>query len=101
MPGTYLLVKGALHYELEQIAEATRLLEKAVEKNPNWNLARAFLSAAYVANGNLDDASWQIEEILSLNPEFTLTYLQEVAPIQDPNYKDRFLHDLQLAGLSR
>ena len=98
-PGTYFIVKGALHYELEQIVEATRLLEKAVEKNPNWNLARAFLAAAYVANGNLDDASWQIEEMLSLNPEFTLTYLQDVAPIQDPNYRDRFLRDLQRAGL--
>jgi len=100
VPGTYFLVKGALHYELGQIAEAIPLLEKAVEKNPNWNLARAFLAAAYVANGNLDDANWQIEEILSLNPEFTLTHLQDVAPIQDPNYRDRFLRDLERAGFS-
>ena len=98
VPGVYLLVKGALHYELEQIAEATRLLEKAVEKNPNYNLVRVFLAAAYVASGNLDAASWQVEEILSLNPEFTLTYLQDVAPIRDPIYKDRFLRDLQRAG---
>ena len=61
---------------------------------------RVFLAAAYVANDNLDDASWQVEEILSLNPEFTLTYLQDVAPIRDPNYKDRFLRDLQRAGFS-
>ena len=100
VPGVYFLVKGALHYELEQIAEATRLLEKAVEKNPNYNLVRVFLAAAYVANDNLDDASWQVEEILSLNPEFTLTYLQDVAPIRDPIYKDRFLRDLQRAGFS-
>ena len=100
VPGVYFLVKGALHYEREQIAEATRLLEKAVEKNPNYNLVRVFLAAAYVASGNLDDASWQVEEILSLNPEFTLTYLQDVAPIRDPNYKDRFLRDLQRAGFS-
>jgi tetratricopeptide (TPR) repeat protein len=100
VPGVYLLVKGALYYELEQIAEATRLLEKAVEKNPNYNLVRFFLAAAYVANGNLDDASWQVEEILALNPDFTLTYLEDVAPIRDPNYRDRFLRDLQRAGLS-
>ena len=100
VPGVYLLVKGALYYELEQIAEATRLLEKAVEKNPNYNLVRVFLAAAYVANENLDDASWQVEEILALNPDFTLTYLEDVAPIRDPNYRDRFLRDLQRAGLS-
>jgi adenylate cyclase len=100
VPGVYLLVKGALHYELEQIAEATRLLEKAVEKNPNYNLVRVFLAAAYVANENIDDASWQVEEVLALNPDFTLTYLEDVAPIRDPNYKDRFLRNLQRAGLS-
>ena len=100
VPGVYFLVKGALYYELEQIAEATRLLEKAVEKNPNYNLVRVFLAAAYVANENLDDASWQVEEILALNPDFTLTYLEDVAPIRDPNYRDRFLRDLQRAGLS-
>jgi len=100
VPGVYLLVKGALHYELEQIAEATRLLEKAVEKNPSYNLVRVFLAATYVANDNLDDASWQVEEILALNPDFTLTYLEDAAPIRDPEYKDRFLRDLQHAGLS-
>ena len=100
VPGLYLLVKGALHYELEQIAEATRMLEKAVEKNPNINLARVFLAATYVANENLDDASWQVEEILALNPDFTLTYLEDAAPIRDPDYKDRFLRDLHRAGLS-
>ena len=100
VPAIYLLVKGALHYELEQIAEATRTLEKAVEKNPNLILARAFLAATYVANENLDDASWQVEEILAQNPDFTRKHLEESAPIRDPIYKDRFLRDLRRAGLS-
>jgi hypothetical protein len=58
------------------------------------------LAAAYVANENIDDASWQVEEVLALNPDFTHTYLEDVAPIRDPNYKDRFLRNLQRAGLS-
>ena len=64
------------------------------------NLVRVFLAATYVANENLDDARWQVEEILALNPDFTLSYVEDAAPIRDPNYKDRFLRDLQRAGLS-
>jgi len=34
------------------------------------------------------------------NPDFTLAHVERVAPIRDPNYRDRFLRDLQRAGLS-
>jgi TolB-like protein/Tfp pilus assembly protein PilF len=100
VPSLYYLVKGALRYELDEIAEATQLLETAVEKNPNNHVVRVFLAAAYAAGENLDEARWQVDEILVLNPDFTLAHVERVAPIRDPNYRDRFLRDLQRAGLS-
>jgi TolB-like protein/DNA-binding winged helix-turn-helix (wHTH) protein/Tfp pilus assembly protein PilF len=100
VPGIYYLVKGALRYELDEIAEATQLLETAVEMNPNNHVVRFFLAAAYAAGENLDEARWQVDEILVLNPDFTLAHVERVAPIRDPNYRDRFLRDLQRAGLS-
>ena len=100
MPGIYYLVKGALRYELDEIDEATQLLETAVEMNPNNHVVRFFLAAAYAAGENLDEARWQVDEMLVLNPDFTLAHVERMVPIRDPNYRDRFLRDLQRAGLS-
>jgi TolB-like protein/DNA-binding winged helix-turn-helix (wHTH) protein/Tfp pilus assembly protein PilF len=100
VPGAYYMVEGALRYELEEISEATRLLELAVESNPNYQLARVFLAAAYAAQEHQEEARWQIDEIHTLNPEFTLADVERGAPIHDPTYKERFLRDLERAGLS-
>jgi TolB-like protein/DNA-binding winged helix-turn-helix (wHTH) protein/Tfp pilus assembly protein PilF len=100
VPGAYQMVEGALHYELGKHAEAVRLLELAVQNNPNYQLARVFLAAAYAASGKVEEAAWQIDEILTLNPSFTLAAVEHAAPIRDPEYRERFLRDLQRAGLS-
>jgi len=100
VPATYQLVEGALHYELEDISEAIRVLELGVENNPSYQLVRVFLAASYAAGERFEDASWQIAEILTLDPDFTLTDVERGAPIRDPVYKQRFLRDLQRAGLS-
>jgi len=100
VPGAYYMVEGALRYELEENSEATRLLELAVESNPNYQLARVFLAAVYAAQENHEDARWQIDEIRTLNPDLTLADVERGAPIRDPKYKERFLRDLRRAGLS-
>ena len=100
VPGAYYMVQGALRYEMEETSEATRLLELAVENNPNYQLARVFLAAAYAAQEKYEEARWQIDEIQILNPDFALADVERGAPIRDPAYKERFLRDLQRAGLS-
>jgi TolB-like protein/Tfp pilus assembly protein PilF len=100
VPGAYHMVEGALRYEMEETSEATRLLELAVENNPNYQLARVFLAAAYAAQEKYEEARWQIDEIQTLNPGFTLADVERGAPIRDPAYKEKFLRDLQRAGLS-
>lgn len=99
VPATYQLVEGALHYELEDTAEATRVLELAVDNNPSYQLVRMFLAASYAAAGQLEEAHWQIDEIHNLDPDFTLADVEWGAPIRDPAYKQRLLGDLQRAGL--
>lgn len=101
VPTTYWLVQGALYYELGENAEATRVLQLAVQNNPSYQSVRMFLAAAYAADQNLEEAAWQIEEIRTLDPDFTLGDVERGAPIRDPRYKQRLLRDLERAGLSR
>ncbi len=100
VPAVYRLVEGALRYELEEIPETIRVLELAVENNPNYQLARVFLAAAYAAAGQLEAASWQVTEVLALNPDFKLDDFERGLPMRDPNYQERFLRDLRRAGLA-
>ena len=100
VPATYQLVEGALHYALEDTAEATRVLELAVGNNPSYQLVRVYLAAAYAAAGDFEEAGWQVAEVLTLNPDFSLADVERGAPIRDPDYEERFLRDLQRAGLS-
>jgi TolB-like protein/DNA-binding winged helix-turn-helix (wHTH) protein/Tfp pilus assembly protein PilF len=99
VPGAYNMVRGALRYELEQLGEAARKLELAVESNPSYQLARVFLAACYAGAGKIEEARWQATEVMALNPGFSLTDLELGLPIRDPRYKERLLHDLQRAGL--
>jgi TolB-like protein/DNA-binding winged helix-turn-helix (wHTH) protein len=99
VPGIYLMVQGALQYELEDFPKAIHLLEQAVEINPGFQLARVFLAASYAAEERLQDARWQVIEIIALNPEFSLTTVEQGSPIRDPDYRERLLRDLRRAGL--
>lgn len=101
VPGIYLMVQGALRYELEDFPKAIHLLEQSVEKNPSYQLARVFLAASYAAEGRLQDARWQVIEVSALNPEFSLITVEQGAPIRDPDYRARLLRDLRGAGLER
>ncbi len=99
VPSLYRMVKGALLYQMGDNQGALRELQDSVEVSPNLLLSRLTLAAVYAATGQLDAANWEVEEILANNPDFTLNDLDHGFPIRDPVYHDRFVTDLQRAGL--
>jgi TolB-like protein/DNA-binding winged helix-turn-helix (wHTH) protein len=99
VPSIYRLVRGALHYAQGEDAEAISDLEQAVPMNPTFQMLRLWLAAAYAASGRIEDAQWQADELMALNPSFSLAHIQRVYPIRDPRYRERLLADLRKAGL--
>ena len=99
VPALYLTVEAALRYQLEDLDEALRLLEASVEINPNQLLTRLLLTAVYSAIGEVDAARWEVEELKVLEPGFELD-LDYGLPIRDPQYRRRFVADLERAGLA-
>jgi adenylate cyclase len=59
-----------------------------------------WLAAAYAQAGRREDASWEAEQVPTLNPEFSLQRMQESFPFQDPADLARFLDGLRMAGFS-
>jgi len=98
-PALYRMVRGALLYQLRRNGEALEELTASVSASPNLLLGRLYLAASYAASNQLEEARWEVDEILSYNPEFTVAYLEYGFPIRDQALRKRFLGDLRLAGL--
>ncbi len=99
VPALYRMVDGALLYQLERHDAALEQLTASVDVSPNLLLSRLYLAAAYAGSNRLEEAKWEVDEILSFNPHFTLAYLDYGFPIRDQSFRQRFLDDLRRAGL--
>jgi hypothetical protein len=60
---------------------------------------RVWLAAAYVKANRLEDAQWESEQVLALNPDFNLERIKQAFPFQETNDLERFLTALKQAGL--
>lgn len=61
---------------------------------------RVWLAAAYAQSGDIDDANWEAEQVLSSNPEFSVTRMEESFHFKDPAELKHFTDGLRLAGFN-
>lgn len=90
---------GLAYYTLGRFKESITELEDALERNETVMLPRLFLAANYVRIGDMDEAEWQITQLLILRPETTINHLRKTLPYESPELKQQFLEDLIKAGL--
>jgi adenylate cyclase len=95
----YVWVLGHAHFLLGQIEEAIVRFEKSIESNPEFVDGHLILAAAYAHAGRIEDAQWEAEEVLVLNPEFTLAGERERALYKDPGHSAYYIEGLRKAGL--
>jgi len=62
-------------------------------------LAHVWLAEAYVGLGQLDKARAQAEEVLKINPKFSLESMKLLTAFKAPVLKERRLAELRKAGL--
>ena len=58
-----------------------------------------WLAAAYASAGEIEEAEWEVEQILMLNPEFSFQRMRAAFPFKDPVHLERFVDGLRKAGL--
>jgi adenylate cyclase len=93
----YLL--GRALYGARRYEQAVEALTNALERNETGLLARLFLAASYIGLDQQDDAEWEIEQILIIDPEYTTTKYESMSRIAKEGELSRFLDDLRKAGL--
>ena len=99
MPSIYLRIRGTARYAAGDRLGAIEDYEQSREANPNYQQLRVWLAAAYADSGRMDDAQWEIEEVRTLNPLITMTWMRRLMERIDPVLRDKLLTDLRTAGL--
>ena len=90
---------GYAYYLKEEYRKAIEYLTSALERNLNARSPRLILIACYMETGATDDAEWEVEQIMTLDPHYSFGFLQEQIPIGDTPRMKRFVEQLREAGL--
>lgn len=98
-PFPYLNAIAEVHLSLGNYEESIRYSLEAVGRNPEALRLRILLAAAYSELGQIDDAQWEIEEALLLQPELSLASVYYISPYRDRETMERLIQALRAAGL--
>ena len=92
---------GRDYYFLNQHEKAIESLENAIFRNENYLNAHLYLAATYARINQPENASWEVEKILILDPEFSLNYWASTQPYRTKSRLERMVGDLRKAGLPK
>lgn len=91
--------RGRAYYTLGRIDDAIASLEEARSRNGNAVPVRIHLAASYARAGRLDDAEWEVDEVMALSPSDTISQLRNAHPTDDPQLMGALIEDLRKAGM--
>jgi adenylate cyclase len=94
-PDWYLWILGEIHFDLGNYQEAVRTLSQMHDKSDAYRL----LAASHALLGDMTEAHRYAEQVLVLQPEFTLAHWSNVPPDRNPEPRERYLEGLRKAGL--
>jgi len=95
----YSLSLGLAYYLAGRDEEAIAPLKRFLTRHPNRLQAHLVLAAVYSELGREAEARAEGEEVLRLNPNFSLEIHRQRAPLKDPAVLERHLAALRKAGL--
>jgi len=91
-------ILGVSYRESGQYKEAIATLKEGIARHPEW-LSHYALVTVYCAAGQYEEARAEAEEILRIDPLFSLEQHTMRLPYKDPAVNERLLADLRKAGL--
>ncbi len=101
---SYNQIAGEIQFATHRYDEAVGSFEAALERNPTHTRARLWLAASLMLLGRYDEAAWEIDEMMTTNPDLHSTNLLFAFPHKDPEVVDTFkkaLRQLDLPELSQ
>jgi adenylate cyclase len=90
---------GRAYFMTGQYDEAIQTFKKALDVSPNYLPAHAFLAASYSSLGRETEAVAVAEEVLRINPKFSLESYAKTLPYKNKADVERYIAALRKAGL--
>jgi adenylate cyclase len=98
-PFVYLWIEGHAHFLLGRHEKAITIVREVLERNPAFEIARLTLISIYGHLGIEDEASWEVDELLTLRPDYSLSIaLQEALHAREEDL-NKFIDGLRRAGI--
>jgi len=95
----YFWILGRAYFMTAKYNEAVEAFKKAVHVNPDYLIAHAFLAASYSSLGRPKEAAIEADEVLRVNPKFTLKSYAKTLPYKNKSDIERYISALRKAGL--
>ena len=91
---------GIAYQNNGQYEKAIEMCKKALSGNPDMLSAYLTLATSYTLLNRIEDARKAVEEILRIQPDFSLEYHAKTVPYKNQEKLDRYINALRKAGLA-
>ena len=98
-PYNYHFHLGQAYFVLHRYREAIDALNHGLSSYPASERMRVWLAAALAQSGDIEEAKWEAEQIVSVNPDFSIQRMIQSFPFSNPADLENFIAGLRLAGL--
>jgi adenylate cyclase len=98
-PSWYFMFLGSAYRQVGRYEEAISACKKAIQKEPSNVFAHLALTSIYASSGREEEARTQAQEVLRIDPTFSIKYFAKTLPFKDQAVTDRLVEALRKAGL--
>ncbi|GAG89135.1 unnamed protein product, partial [marine sediment metagenome] len=98
-PPHFYIILAIAYRNNGQYEKAIELSEKGLVGNPDQLTVYLTLAASYYLLGQTEEAHKAVEEVLRIDPNFSLEYQAKAMPYKHQETGDKFINALHLAGL--
>jgi tetratricopeptide (TPR) repeat protein len=98
-PSWYFVVSGIVYRLLERYEEAIAAYKKAISIEPGYLVAHVALATAYALVGREMEAQGEAEEVLRIEPKFSVERYAKSLTLMNQAYSDISFAALRKAGL--
>jgi TolB-like protein/Tfp pilus assembly protein PilF len=95
----FLHILALAYFELEDYEQAAEILRRRLVRKPESDISRVLLAAVHGHLGNFEESRTQWNEVLRINPEYSLEHRRKILPYKNPEDLEQIVKGLRKADL--
>lgn len=95
----YIDILGRAYFSMGDYGRTIEEEQHCIDRDPTLITCHVFLAVAYALVDRMGDAEWHAQEVLALEPEYSLTTDSIATQFKKPQDRDRFQNGLRKAGI--